>query len=120
MKNLIINLLDELNKQFGDDDTIFYGHETMKYYKIMTRKKKQFLDEGEIYCFIAKRDFINKTLGYVRQGDILKPRTCEEPHKHARGKLSNRNSWKCFGRYGVAHRTTKGELCEPHKGALTV
>lgn len=60
-------------------------------------------DAMSVYAFIALQDFETKALGPIRAGDIHRPAGWKAPAKHARGTVFNRETWTCFGPYGVAY-----------------
>ncbi|MCP4116501.1 MAG: hypothetical protein GY737_14035 [Desulfobacteraceae bacterium] len=66
-----------------------------RYYRIVT--------ERSAYCFVVKRDFENKTVGAVKAGDLMFPKSWSQPAKHPRGNLFNRDTWDgAFGEWSMA------------------
>lgn len=55
-----------------------------------------------IYAFVARVDLDNKTLGYVKAGDIMKPASLTKPARHTRGSIFDEKTWTCAGTYGIA------------------
>jgi hypothetical protein len=43
--------------------------------------------QRHVYCFIVRRDNETKSLGKVKQGDLMKPASWKTPAKHARGNI---------------------------------
>lgn len=68
------------------------GRETLNTTKYVVLDHEQFDEDGKlasrsVFAFIAAKDVSTKSLGDVKQGDILKPATWKAPAKHARGNL---------------------------------
>jgi hypothetical protein len=55
-----------------------------------------------IYCFVARLDYTNRTMGAVVRGGIYKPASFAKPSRHSRGSVFDSSTWKCAGRYGIA------------------
>ena len=90
-------LVDQLE---GHLNTLVYNgpievRETPKYYKMYTKTS--------IYCFIAKEEIDNKSIGYAAKGSIMMPAGCNVPAKHARGNVYDKETWKCCEKYSVAY-----------------
>ncbi|MCP3940639.1 MAG: hypothetical protein GY710_04045 [Desulfobacteraceae bacterium] len=61
-------------------------------------------DNRAAYCFIVKEDFSNKTVGNVKAGDLMFPKTWSQPARHPRGNLFNRESWGgAFGKNSMTY-----------------
>ena len=43
--------------------------------------------DESIFAFIVRGDFYTRTLGVLKEGDILRPATYKAPAKHARGNV---------------------------------
>jgi len=56
-----------------------------------------------VYAFISMTDNYTKTLGQLVHGGIYKPASWAAPAKHARGNVSDENSWTCAGEYGIVY-----------------
>jgi hypothetical protein len=77
-----------------------YGPKWVKIYKI--EKWGDQPKRTSIYAFIAADTIINKTLGTVKLGDIMKPASCTAPAKHARGNIFD-ETITCAGPHGIAY-----------------
>ena len=97
MDKLINKLTNWLNKERPNLKPYTWSWKPKRYYRIIDS------NQGA-YCFIAKEDFENKTVGKVKAGDILMASTYTQPAKHARGNLFDQTSWEsAFGPWGVKY-----------------
>jgi len=61
-------------------------------------------DNRAAHCFIVKEDFSNKTVGSVKAGDLMFPKTWSQPAKHPRGNLFDLDSWDgAFGKRSMTY-----------------
>ena len=73
----------------------YYYDETKRYYRVIHQDRAA-------HCFIVKEDFENKTLGKMKAGDLMMPATYNQPAKHARGSIFDKETWEsAFGEWGM-------------------
>lgn len=98
-KTLIEQLVDWLNKNRSKNGQHYAVDSTpMRYWRIVAYR-----GSGDCVCgFVSKEHFINKTMGPVKAGDILYPKSWSQPAAHARGNLWQQDTWEdAFDEYGV-------------------
>ena len=94
LKTEILELIEWLNKNRPYTAPHAF-EETRNYIRITSRGTS-------VYCFIVKSTFQNKAIGKVEEGDLLLPASYQNPAKHIRGNLFERESWNSvFGEYGM-------------------
>ena len=80
--------------------SVVLGPQWCKVY-VVEHQHDGFSQKTYIFAFIALKDFENKTLGVVRQGDIFKPASYEAPAKTARGNIFE--NMDCVGPTCIAY-----------------
>lgn len=69
--------------------------ELVMYHRIVSQDRSA-------HCFVVKEDFENKTVGSVKMGDLLYPKTWHQPAKHPRGNLFDKKTWEtAFEEWGM-------------------
>lgn len=94
VENVIDSLMDWLNKN-RPNLSPYACHETKRYFRIINNHRGA-------HCFVAKEAFENKTVGKICAGDLLMPKSYDQPAKHARGDLFDESTWdSAFGPWGM-------------------
>jgi len=77
---------------------------TSKYFKVCSN------NATSVYCFIAKQDIANKTIGSISAGDILKPANWKTPARGVRGSVFDKKTWGACGKYGFERAKPKERI----------
>lgn len=56
-----------------------------------------------VHCFVASANSTTKSLGVVREGDVLKAASFKKPAKHARGNIFDDSAMEWMGVFGPAY-----------------
>ena len=102
--DFVQNIQDRMNKYMVEHNQPERKVVLLSRYKWLEVLVKE-LGQGswKVYCYIAMIDFVNKTLGEVKCGDIYRV-SKSKPIKHARGNVFNNSTWDCIGPYEISRR----------------